>query len=253
MTSLESAIGLPPATFALAALMTLGAAAIRGLTGFGMAIILVPLLGMIMRPDEAVVLAIFLQLLIGPVGLKTIIADGHRQSALLIGGIAFGTTPLGVWALANTAPDVARLIIAFIAIGAFVAILITRKATTQPGPLITLVTGFVSGVLTGFAAMPGPPVMPYYLREAFAPRTARASMMLVFFMTAIAGTISTVLIGLGSMRMAVLALLLFVPMLIGNWLGGLAFGQIKPALWRTMVGALLGIAGASAVWRLLAL
>ncbi len=230
--------------------MTFGAAAIRGLTGFGMAIILVPLLGMIMRPDEAVVLAIFLQLLIGPVGLKIIIADSHRSSALLIAGIAFGATPLGVWALANTAPDLARLIIALIAIGAFVAILFTRKAVSQPGPVVTLATGFVSGLLTGFAAMPGPPVVPYYLREAFEPRIARASMMLVFFITSIAGTLSMMLIGLGSARMAWLAVLLFVPMLVGNWLGGLAFGKVSAPMWRTMVGALLGLAGASAVWRL---
>ena len=250
MTPLESIIGLDPFTFALAAFMTFGAAAIRGLTGFGMAIILVPLLGMVMRPDEAVVLAIFLQLLIGPVGLKTIVADSDRQSALTVGGIAFGTTPLGVWALANTAPDIARLIIALIAIGAFLLILFTRKAVAQPGPAMTLVTGITSGILTGFAAMPGPPVVPYYLREAFAPRTARASMMLVFFITAIAGTASTILIGLGSARMAWLSLLLFVPMLAGNWLGGLAFGKVSAPIWRTMVAAVLGIAGIAAVWRL---
>ncbi len=38
----------------------LGAAFVRGLTGFGMAIILVPLLGLIMPPGEAVVLGILL-------------------------------------------------------------------------------------------------------------------------------------------------------------------------------------------------
>ena len=37
-----------------AAAMTFGAAYIRGLTGFGMAIILVPLLGSIVTPGEAV-------------------------------------------------------------------------------------------------------------------------------------------------------------------------------------------------------
>jgi uncharacterized protein len=252
MTAFEASAGLTPTLFLVAAIMTFGAAAIRGITGFGMAIILVPLLGMIMRPDQAVVLAIFLQLLIGPVGLKTIVSDADRKSAILIGALAFGTTPLGVWALANTAPDVARIIIAFIAIGAFLAVLLTRKAKDQPGPVSTLATGFVSGILTGFAAMPGPPVVPYYLREAFEPRTARASMMLVFFMTAVAGTISTVLIGLGSIRSAILAVLLFIPMMFGNWLGGLAFGRIRPALWRSLVGALLGFAGLSALWRLMA-
>ena len=41
--------------------MTFGAAYIRGLTGFGMAIILVPLFGLIVKPGEAVVIGILLQ------------------------------------------------------------------------------------------------------------------------------------------------------------------------------------------------
>lgn len=44
--------------------MTFGAAYIRGLTGFGMAIILVPLFGLIVKPGDAVVIAILLQVLI---------------------------------------------------------------------------------------------------------------------------------------------------------------------------------------------
>jgi uncharacterized protein len=241
---------LPPAIFALAAAMTFGAAAIRGLTGFGMAILLVPLLGLIIRPDEAVVLAIFLQLLIGPVGLPKIIADSHKASALIIAVAAVAATPLGVWALMHTAPDVARLLIALIAIGAFLLLFVSRKAVHIPGLPASIATGLAAGVLTGFAAMPGPPVVPFYLRPAFQPATARASMMLVFFATAIAGTASATLLGLADLWIAWLAILLFVPMALGNWLGGLAFGKVSPLLWRGMVALLLGIAGASAVWRL---
>ena len=251
MSWIEQTSGLAPAAFALAAMMTFAAAAIRGLTGFGMAIILVPLLAMVMRPDEAVVLAIFLQLLIGPVGLNKILSDSHKSSAVLIAAAAVATTPLGVWALAHTPPDLARIIIALIAIGAFLMIFAARKAVNIPSRPAAILTGFAAGVLTGFAAMPGPPVVPFYLREAFDPRTARASMMLVFFATAMAGTLSSVLIGLGSIQLAWLSVLLLIPMLLGNWLGGKAFGKASATLWRTMVAVLLGLAGVSAVWRLL--
>jgi uncharacterized protein len=248
---LQSITGLTPDTFALTAALTLGAAAIRGLTGFGMAIILVPLLGMVMRPDEAVVLAIFLQLLIGPVGLRASIAESHKPSALPIAALAVLATPLGVWLLARTAPDVARVLIAVIAIGAFIAITLTRKQVAIPGRAASVGVGLMAGVLTGFAAMPGPPVVPFYLREAFAPATARASMLVIFFATASAGTLSSVLLGLGSARLAWLSILLFPAVLIGNWLGGLAFGKISPLLWRSGVALLLGVAGLSAVLRLL--
>ena len=58
MNWIAQASGLTPSALAFAAAMTFGAAAIRGLTGFGMAIILVPLLGLVIRPDQAVVLGI---------------------------------------------------------------------------------------------------------------------------------------------------------------------------------------------------
>jgi uncharacterized protein len=251
MTWLQTATGLPTTAFALTAALTLGAAAIRGLTGFGMAIILVPLLGMVMRPDEAVVLAIFLQLLIGPVGLGTSIAASHKPSALPIAALAVLATPLGVWLLARTAPDLARVLIAAIAIGAFIAITLTRKQVAIPGRAATGAVGVMAGVLTGFAAMPGPPVVPFYLREAFTPATARASMLVIFFATASAGTLASVLLGLGSARLAWLSILLFPAVLLGNWLGGLAFGKISPLLWRSGVALLLGVAGLSAVLRLL--
>ena len=233
-------------------MMTFAAAAIRGLTGFGMAIILVPLLGMIIKPSEAVTLAIFLQFLIGPVGIKTIIINADRPSAFLIGGIAFCATPFGVWALANTSPDVARMLIAMIAIGAFLLVIFARRSAAMPGKPAQVGVGIASGILTGFAAMPGPPVIPFYMRESFAPLQARASMMLVFYITATAGTLATLALQIAGWKSVWLALALFIPMTFGNWLGGLAFGKLAPNVWRGAVALLLGLAAASAVWRLVA-
>ena len=242
--------GVDPLLMAGAAAMTFGAAYIRGLTGFGMAIILVPLLGLIVTPGEAVVLGIFLQVLIGPIGLKIIYADADRKSALTIAAFAMLATPIGIWLLIETSPDVARSLIAAIAIGAFLLVLLPQRPGFIPGPKETAVTGIASGILTGFAAMPGPPVVPYYLRQQIEPARARASMMLVFFATAIAGTISSFALGLASWRLVWLSILLSPPMLLGNWLGAKSFGKVSETLWRSVVAVTLGLAGMSAVVRL---
>jgi uncharacterized membrane protein YfcA len=126
-------MGIATAQLLLLAAMTFGAAYIRGLTGFGMAIILVPLFGLIVKPGEAVVIAILLQVLIGPVGFKVIYADAHRQSAFRIAAFAMLATPLGIWLLMHTSPDVARLMIAAIAIGAFVLVYCRNVALFVPG------------------------------------------------------------------------------------------------------------------------
>jgi uncharacterized membrane protein YfcA len=239
------------AALVLAAVMTFGAAAIRGLTGFGMAIILVPLLGLIIAPADAVVVGIIVQLLIAPVGIGKIIAEAERKSALTIAAWAVAATPLGLWLLGQTSPDLARMLIAMIAIGAFALVLLPPSRGRKPGGLATGLTGIASGILTGFAAMPGPPVVPFYMRQKLPPVTTRASMMLVFFATSIAGTLSAFVLGVATTRLFWLSLLLFPAVLAGNWIGGMAFGKVPEALWRSSVAAILGMAGVAAVVRLI--
>jgi uncharacterized membrane protein YfcA len=251
LTGLRALVDLAPLTLAGAAAMTFGAAYVRGLTGFGMAIILVPLLGLIMAPGQAVVLGILLQLLIGPVGLRLIHADADRATAVPIALIAMATTPVGMAALDATRPDVARLLITAVAVGAFAAVLLPKQPEGhRPGRGAVVGTGLAAGILTGFAAMPGPPVVPFYLRRALDPRVARASMLLIFFGTAIAGTLAALWVGIATGKLFVLALLLFPPMWLGNLYGARHFGRVPPHVWQAMVAAVLGIAAVSAVVRL---
>ena len=249
---LTALVGLSPLAVGTAAAMTFGASVIRGLTGFGMAIIMVPLLDLLIPPAQAVVLAIVLQLLIGPVGLGKILRDAHRPSAVPLSAVAMAGTPLGIAALTAVSPDVARLLIAMVALAAFALILLPQlPAGHRPGRVAIGLTGAASGVLNGFAAMPGPPIVPFYLRQSIDPAEARASMMLIFFATSMAGTLAAWWAGLINGPLLALAMLLFAPMMLGNWLGGMAFGRVPAALWRSIVGVVLGIAGAGAVARIL--
>jgi uncharacterized protein len=252
LIALLASSGLSTGALVAVMLMAFAASAIRGLTGFGMAIILVPLLCTVMRPDDAVILAILLQFMIGPVGIMKIVRDADFKSAVPIMGVAILTTPLGLWVLAITPPDSARVGVAAIAIGAFLIVIMPRNRGAVPSSSAALLTGGLAGLLTGFAAMPGPPVVTFYIRDGFAPAVARASMMLVFFATAITATTVAALLGLISAATVVIAFVMLVPMIAGNWIGGLAFGRISAPLWRGAVAVLLGGAACSAVYRLLA-
>ena len=252
MTGLSQLVGIAPLTLVGAAAMTFAAAYVRGLTGFGMAIILVPLLGLIIAPGEAVVLGILLQLLIGPVGIGIIMADADRATAVPIALLAMATTPVGMVALDATTPDIARLLITLVAVGAFVAVLLPKQPVGhRPGRGAIAGTGVASGILTGFAAMPGPPVVPFSLRRHLEPKVARASMLLIFFGTAIAGTLAALWVGIATWRLFLLAVILFVPMWLGNRVGARHFGRVPPHVWQAMVAIVLGIAAVSAVVRIL--
>ena len=119
-------LGLTEVQIGVAVTAALGAAFVRGLAGFGMAILLVPVLALAVPPAEAVVVSNWLGLLIGVVGLRKIIGASEK-SALIIAALAIAATPLGVWLLSLTDPAFARLLIALIALAAFGLVLLPKS------------------------------------------------------------------------------------------------------------------------------
>ena len=243
--------GLTEIQIAVALVAALTAAFVRGLAGFGMAILLVPVLGLAIPPREAVVVANWLALLIGLVGLRAILGASEK-SAFQISAVAVLATPLGVWLLAIADPSLARLLIALIALGSFALVLLPKKpAHYAPSLPETGGTGLLSGVLTGFAGMPGLPVVPYYLRREIPAGLARASMMTIFLATSLAGVVSASALGVATLREPTLAAILFPAVLLGNWLGHLAFGKISDKAWRSFTGIVLGLSALAALLKLL--
>ena len=164
------------------------------------------------------------------------------------------STAPGLILLAATPPALARLLIALVALSAFAAVLLPRRGAAVPGRLTTGLTGVATGLLTGFAGMPGPPVVPYYVGRDIPRQTAKASMLLIFTIAALAGLGSGLAIGALEWRLLGLALLLFPAVMIGNWLGAKAFGKVSDTVWRSFTGLVLFAAAAAALiklcWRL---
>ena len=73
-------LNLTPAALMLAMTAAFLAAFVRGLTGFGMAILLVPLLGLMVLPLEAVVVSNLVALMIGLAGLRRAWAHSTRSA-----------------------------------------------------------------------------------------------------------------------------------------------------------------------------
>src|SRR3546814_19550729 len=85
-------------------------------------------------------------------------------------------TTAGMMLLDGTRPDVARLLITAVAVGAFVAVLLTKQPEGhRPGRGAVTATGGASGLLTGFEAMLGPPVVPFLPPLPLQPQTAAPS------------------------------------------------------------------------------
>ena len=76
-------------------------------------------------------------------------------------------------------------------------------------------------------------------------------MLMVFFATAIAGSIASFALGFANLHLLWLSVLFYPALYIGTRLGELVFGKVSEPVWRTLVGIILGVAGVAAVVRLL--
>ena len=240
--------GYGTAAIAAALLAAFGSAFVRGLTGFGMAILLVPILALALSPVDAVLLTNFLSVFIGLSEIRRLLRGAERSAWVIIALVAV-TTPIGLYALSLTTPAIARVIIAFIALSAFVAILLPRRGALDHHPATTGGVGVMSGLMTGYAGMPGPPVVPYYVGRDIARETAKASMLLIFTCASMTGLASGVAMGVLQWTLALLAALLFPAVLLGNWMGNKASGRIEDRTWRICVGVVLGGAALGALWK----
>lgn len=247
---MEFLAGFTALQIAAAIAATFGAAFIRGLTGFGFGILLVPILALALTPVEAVLAINIMAGLLALTEIRLILREAEK-SAFVIAGLVVLATPLGLIALDATPQALARFLIALVALSAFFAILLPQRAAAQPGALTTAATGLSAGVLTGFAAMPGPPVVPYYVGRALPRLTAKASMIGIFGIAAMAGIGSGAAIGVLEWRIIALGLALFPLVLLGNWVGSLAFGKVSERAWRLAVGITLGAAAVAALVRLI--
>lgn len=217
------------------------AAVLRGYTGFGFALAAVPLLSLFMDPTEAVPVAIGLQLAGSLLDFRQAskACDWPSLRWLMLGAVI--GSPLGTLILSAISAPAARLAISAITLLAVFALQRGFALPDTPPRPLTTVTGFFSGLFNGLAAMPGPPVVAYYMSLPMPRRAARASLMVFFLMTSITATVSFVGVGLMTLHTVGLSLLGLPVMWLGTRLGELAFRRGNDALHRQVSIASLGV------------
>lgn len=245
------ASGLSGALILQAGLAVFGAAALRGFTGFGFAIAAVPLLAFILPPAKAVTLVLLLQFVAGLADFPSASKTCHWASLRWLAAGALLGSPLGFVILTAIPASSGQFAIAVLTLVSLL-LLASRQALRVPaGPGSSLPVGLAAGLFNGLAAMPGPPVIVYYLATGVPSAVARASMLVFFFFTSAVGlatSLSLRLVGLDSILLAALA----VPALwCGSLLGARWFSVGSEAHYRRIalgcLAALAIISGLAAV------
>lgn len=233
----------------MAALTAFAAGFVRGLAGFGLSVVLVPVLQLAIAPSAAVLVGIVSLFLIGLTDVGRIKRDADRSAVPLI-VIALICMPIGLWSLTTLPADWARVLIAMVSLCAFVLVVVPLGKVEMPRRPALILSGLATGFFGGFAGMPGPGMAPFYLRGRLEPDAARASMMAVFLVLTPLSAIFFIALGVGTWREAAFAAALLPFVLMGDWVGHRAYGKVTTRQWQASTALVLGAAALGALWKL---
>ncbi len=215
------------------ALVLLGAAFVRGYSGFGFSALVVAGGGLFMNPLFLVPVVILCELAMTLVQGRAIasLIDWRRVGAMFIGAAI--AMPVSIWALARIGTDPARLAISVLILGMCVILLAGWTLTRRIGVAGHAGVGVVSGLANG-AAVGGLPVAAFMAAQPIPAAVFRATM--VAYLTAIDLIALPLMWGQGLIsRDTGLVFALSLPLLlVGLVLGGRHFLAASPQDFRRM-------------------
>jgi uncharacterized protein len=234
-------------TFGLMRLLLLAAAGFiaglsRGFSGFGAALIFVPLAGALAGPKLAgpilVIVDGVMALPLIPSALKL---GSRRDVGLMVAGALIGI-PAGTLILKGFSAHTLRWLIVGLAAAMLAFLLTGWRYRGRPHPSATVATGAVSGLMSGIAQIGGPPVVSYWLGMEAAPNVLRANIILFFAAGNLISLASYLWGGLMNLTAFWLAVVAGPMYGIGILFGSRIFGLASPAVFRNASLALIAAA-----------
>lgn len=215
----------------------------RGITGFGGAMLMAPPLSFLIGPVATVVTALILEsaaaLVMFPDALPRI---NKRVLGFLILP-AFVTVPLGGYVLITLDPFIARKLIAAVVVVFSLGLLAGVRYSGQPRPTTSLMLGGVVGVLVGSTSVGAPPVILYLLSGPDPHVVTRANLTVFVTTISLAGLIMLLFAGEVTTGLALSAVLLCIPYLGATWCGGKLFGRMSELAVRRLALAFMLVMG----------
>lgn len=226
------------AVFAVAALA-------QAVTGFGSAMVAVPLLALAVSPVDAVIAATIVGLILTTGAWRRERAHVDLPRVGLLAGAGVLGMPFGLVLLAALSEEALTYLIAGTVL--CLVLLIAVGVETPDTRTVRATAGLVSGALLTSTGMNGPPLV--IALHNMPPRQFRGTLQAVFALQNAVAVMGFVLFGLVSPVAVVLALASLVGLPIGWRVGNVVFARIRSEHFRwvllggltaTALGAILG-------------
>ena len=207
---------------------------IRGLSGFGFGLILVPILLLILQPTAVVIIVMFLTLLnsIFVVAFSFRRIDFKRifpMSASSLLGI-----PLGIWIIGVIAPNVMKISIGILIIVFAITVAKGFRKSFKSEKLSSGCAGFLSGMFASSTGLAGPPAVLFMHSQNWSKEVIHPSLSAHFVFISSCSLVVLYLVGLIDLEIIPAATSMAPAMLIGVYLGMKVFHRINTRFFRNI-------------------
>lgn len=229
---------------AVALFAAFAAGTISGLTGFGLALVSVPLLLFVYEPQTVVLITAAISLVVN----TSVVRDSHREADRKIVRAMLLPCLVGTFAGAEVLrvldPLYLRLFIGVFVV--FSAAILLRNvripgANTRFGPAVS---GFTSGALSTATGLAAPPVVLLLASRDYAKRSFRGTSGLFFLFLSVFGFAALWLRGLIRAEDAIVAAVLLPAAMIGKYLGTRLLERISERAFRLLTLVFVLVTGA---------
>lgn len=227
---------------AILAVTALVAGCARGFSGFGGALIFVPIASSIVGPRLAVPLLLIVDLVLTPGLLPKAWRNADRADVGLMAIGAVVGVPAGTYLLTHMEGVSIRWGITGIVVCLLVLLMSGWRYHGRPHGAMTTGVGFTSGLFSGAAQVGGPPVVAYWLGGAIAPQTVRANIVLYFAISSVISVTSYLIAGLITWESVMLSLMIGPTFALGLFAGARLFNRANEATFRRACYALIACA-----------
>ena len=242
--------GGPGALAALAVTLAL-AGLVRGFTGFGTALVFMPVAAALIPAELAILILVTTGMAVWPVLVPGAWHAAAKREVAWMGAAALLFTPLGVALLASLPEAALRWAVAGAAAATLAALVSGWRHARPVGPAGLLGVGAASGLLGGATGLGGPPAILFYLAGPSGAARVRANTIL--FLCVLDVAIVTSLLARFDVTAAHAALcgLLAIPSLLATRAGQRLFHPARERLYRRGAYALIAasILAGLPLWR----
>ena len=228
--------------FLLAVGVALLAGIVRGFSGFGSALIYVPLISALYEPKIATVSCVLMDYICTLPYALAALRHANRREVLPAYGAALVMVPLGTYVQYSVDPIVLRWGMSAFVLTFVVLLAAGFRYPFKPSTPAALGAGALSGFAGGATQMSGPPIILYWLSSPEEARVIRANLLVFFMLIGITLIVNYALHGLMTARPIALAVLLWPVYIVALAIGAYWFRSASTSQYRRVAYVIVALA-----------